>query len=347
MERKQYIDFMKGIAIIGVIISHTATERLYEQNELFDLAIYETFFGLIHFAVPFFFMITGYLMLRPEKELSIKKLYLKSILRILVAAFIYGIIYKIERMVFDGSYNGILDFVKGYIIDFATGHLEFHFWYVYAILGVYITLPILKAFVKSANKKLLEYFIIVWFICNIFFVLYRSGYLTFVGDVFDQFHFVGLFVEYQGYLVLGYYLMSNEFSKKIKSIVVVCGMVAIIVAIIMMTYDMYNYGAYRLEYRAQCGPFIILYGSACCLLVKDLKMDYNNKILRFINWLGQNSLSIYFVHMVFIIMIFQYGICNYHIFPILDMIIYPLVVLMASALFKFIVNKIPYVRKWL
>ena len=347
MERKHYIDFMKGIAIIGVIVIHIATERLSQCYNVTDLIIYEAFYGLARFSVPFFFMVTGYLMLRPSKELSLKKLYLNYILRIIVAAFVYGIIYKIERMILDNSYDGILGFVKGYVVEFATGKLEFHFWYVYAIVGVYIAIPILRAFIKSADRRLIEYFLIVWVIANLFFVISKSGYIPFVSNVLDQYHFVGMFVEYLGYPVLGFYLMNYDFSKKVRIISVVVGLLFIVVAIGLTVYDVVLYGQYRIEYMAYCGIFVMAYSVGMCFIFKNLSLKYDSFVPKIIYKLGQNTLGMYFIHMVFVILIFQYNICNYQIFPVVDMIIYTLIVLLLSAAVTFVIQKIPYVNRWL
>ena len=171
MERKSYIDYMKGIAIIGVIIIHIATERLGDYSNTSDLVIYELFYAMARFSVPFFFMVTGYLMLDSGRDLPIKKVYSKYILRIIVAAFVYGLLYKILRVILDDGFNGIGNFIKDYLLEFATGKLEFHFWYVYAIIGVYIALPILRAFIKSSDRKLIEYFLLVWVIVNVLLVI--------------------------------------------------------------------------------------------------------------------------------------------------------------------------------
>lgn len=345
MERKNYIDFMKGIAIIGVIVIHIATERLGDYSNTSELVVYELFYAMARFSVPFFFMVTGYLMLDTKKDLSVKKIYFKYILRVIVAAFVYGLFYKILRVLLDNSYHGIGSFIKSYLLDFVTGNLEFHFWYVFAIIGVYITLPVLRAFIKSADRRLIEYFLLVWVIVNVLLVLSKSGYIPFVKNVLDQFYFVGMFVEYLGYPVLGYYLLNYDFSKKIKNIVVSAGFVSILVALSFTIYDVLTYGKIRVEYLAYCGPFVLIFSAGLCLLFKDREISYTRFIPRAICKLGQNTLNIYFIHMIFVIIIFQYGILEYHFFPIIDMIVYTIVVLMASVLFVFVLNRILRIRK--
>lgn len=347
MERKSYIDYMKGIAIIGVIIIHIATERLGDYSNTADLVVYEIFYAIARFSVPFFFMITGYLMLDTTKELSIKKLYFKYILRVVVAAFVYSLFYKLLRVILDSSFNDIGGFIKGYLLDFVTGNLEFHFWYVYAIVGVYITLPILRAFIKSADRRLIEYFLLVWIIVNILLILSKSGYIPYVKNVLDQFYFVGMFVEYLGYPVLGFYLLNYDFSKKTKALLIIAGFVSILSALGFTIYDVLTHGEIKVEYLAYCGPFVIFYSIGLCLLLKGNTLSANNLFEKLICKLGQNTLTIYFIHMIFVIIIFQYNICNYHVFSIVDMIIYTLIVLIASSLFSFLIRKIPFVGKWI
>lgn len=346
MERKSYIDFMKGIAIIGVIIIHITTERLALTDTLSDLITYEALYGLSRFAVPVFFMVTGYLMLSRGK-LSIRKIYLNYVLRIIICAFIYGIIYKIIRVVFDGEGDTIVNYVTGYITDFATGRLEFHFWYVYAIVGIYITMPILFAFVKGASRRVIEYYLIMWALINTFFVLSKSGYIPFVANVLDSYHFVGIFVEYIGYPVLGYYLMHYDFSKRVKVISVISGFAAAAVAICFTILDKAGYGVLQVEYLAYCGIFVIIYSIAICMIVKHIPLNYESLLPKIICNIGRHTLGIYFIHMVFVILIFQYGICNYYVLPVVDVIIYTLVVLALSYIIAFVVRKIPFAGRWI
>lgn len=348
MERKPYMDFIKGLAIMGVIVCHLTTEWIGRENSFGQMMVYQGWYGLARFAVPAFFMVSGALLLAPERSLSIKRVYRDYIVPMIGAAFLYGSIYKILRtVVLRNEMRGLLSLVADYFMDFLTGRMEFHFWYVYAILGIYISLPIMRAFVKAADQTVLRYYLLVWMLLNFFFILSKSGYLTFLSGMLDQYHFVGMFVEYLGYPILGYYILAQDISEQSRHMIYGGGCVGLLIGIGLTIYDVATYGQYRWEYLAYCSPFIILYSTALTLLLKNIRIDYSRKWSSLICTLGQNTLGIYFIHMVFIIAFIQTGAWSLSVNPLLDVVGYMLVVLLGSIVIVKILKKIPIIGRWM
>lgn len=73
----------------------------------------------------------------------------------------------------------------------------YHLWYFYALIGLYLFIPILRILVSNAEKRLLFYFAGIWFVAASFFPMIES--ITDLNFEWD-FRFIGGFV---GYLVLG------------------------------------------------------------------------------------------------------------------------------------------------
>ena len=101
IERDTSIDLIKIVAIIGVLAVHTCaggfTYAIGSQNWMGSL-----FWGsLTRASVPLFFMCSGALLLNPNKELSLKKLFSKNILRILIALFFWAAAYKLFHLLVD------------------------------------------------------------------------------------------------------------------------------------------------------------------------------------------------------------------------------------------------------
>ncbi len=85
------IDLLKTIAILGVIMIHMCSGGYSNTIPSFDW-LSSVFWGSITRAsVPIFFMCSGALLLTPYKEVSLKKLYTRNLLHIVVAMFVWAL----------------------------------------------------------------------------------------------------------------------------------------------------------------------------------------------------------------------------------------------------------------
>ncbi len=348
MERKEYLDFLKGISIFAVIVIHVTTEGLCRDLSTVDSVWYNLFYILARFSVPVFLMVTGVLLLNPKKELSLKKLYSKYILDIIIAAFIWGFVYKLVNMFCGGSLGqDVLTILRNYLGEFITGKLEFHFWYVYAIVGIYISVPILRAFVKAADKKTLEYFIVIWIVFNTLYILTKGGYFEFITNISDNFHHVGIFVSFMGYLILGYYLDTYDMNKIQTTIIFISGIIGLVACGSMTIYDSLSYGMTRIEYTSYICPGIILYAMAFYKFFKSINCKYESVINKIVCRIGKNTMGIYFMHMIFIIVFLRSRMLSDIIYAPIDIIVYSVVVLLISWGIQELLSKIPIAGRWL
>lgn len=347
-ERIVYLDYLKAMAIVAVVIVHVATEWIDADLPMGILLIYETMFGISRFCVPIFFMVTGALLLGRKDIDSVKCVFLHRILVVLIPAFWYGMLYKILRMIIGHTWSqvSLLAFLKQYMIEFVTGKMEFHFWYVYAVIGVYLTVPILQTFVKNAERKTLEYFLALWFFVNSLYLLGVSGYGISIWNMFNQYHFVGMFVGYMGYTIWGYYLARYELSRKSQIIIQVTGSVSMLGAILMTVWDMKMYGTFRVEYLSSCSPAIILFSGMVFYWAKNHVFHIGQTGMKWLSYMGANTLGVYFIHMVFIIVLIQSGWFEHHFIAGVDVMIYSGITLALSWGCTYVMHKIPLLGKW-
>ncbi|MBQ7499995.1 MAG: acyltransferase family protein [Clostridia bacterium] len=102
-KRNTCVDLTKTTAIIFVIIIHSTSPVLWETFGSFPW-LSGLFWGSVsRSAVPLFLMCSGVLFLSPERKLSVRKLYTRTLPRILVALFVWASIYKIWRLIKDGG----------------------------------------------------------------------------------------------------------------------------------------------------------------------------------------------------------------------------------------------------
>lgn len=85
-ERVIYLDSLRILAVFAVIVLHVAASNFYSVSvESIRWKIFNVADSCCRFAVPILFMISGSMFLDKKRDFSIRKLYLKNILRIFIA----------------------------------------------------------------------------------------------------------------------------------------------------------------------------------------------------------------------------------------------------------------------
>ncbi len=340
------LDIIKAFAIFAVLFMHNVVEWKGKGGYLYDWYL-EGLYGIVRFGVPVFFMIMGILLLDEKKEISTKKIWKKYIFRIIVAALFYGLIYKTLRVVLTKTFMSVGAFAMTYIKEFCTGQLEFHFWFVYAVIGVYISIPILRAFVKNASDHLMKYFLFLWLLESVLELISHIEQFAFVGVCLNSFRFLNLFLGYTGYVVWGYYLNKHLPDKKKSVCIYVVAFFGLMVACYQTgIYEIVN-GGVDYNWMMNESPFIIFWSTAVFIFLKNRKWNSELIICKGLAWVGSHTFSIYFIHMVSIIALLN---TEYVVIPVsvyLQPWIWFVITVLMAILWTGIVQMIPKARKYI
>jgi len=348
--RKVYLDLMRIIASFLVILIHC---RIYDQgcewsNQDTALLI-SNFYGIIsRWAVPCFVMISGMMFLNNNKELPVKKLYSKYVLRMAVSYLFWSAIYTFFNCYFDAgaSLKEKILYIYNYLF---CG--EIHMWYILMIIGLYIASPVIKYIVNNAPKKLLHYWIVIMFIfasvipfvsnLNIFYI---SSIVSFLNKYID----IQFLCGYTLYFVLGFYFSKYELSNKMKKTLYIlggCGFAYCILILIVLKYFM-NLQMGALSYMY---PNIIFMSCAVLLFFMDYvsKVTFKEKTQKFIIELSKLTYGIFLIHVLVLKSLYHLGInvsiCNVAISePLVSLITF-----IISAVIIFFVSKIPVIGKYI
>ena len=137
-------DSLRVFAIFSVIILHASASlfsELYPSNEWLAANFYES---ISRWNVSVFFMISGALFLRKSKKLNLKRLYSKNIFHIVIVFFFWSILYAIYEFWGKCDFSAILN-------NILIG--PHHFWFLKALLGLYIAIPIFRHIVSSKKNR--------------------------------------------------------------------------------------------------------------------------------------------------------------------------------------------------
>jgi len=203
-DRKYYIDYLRIIASMAVVLLHTATTSWgYIPVKDSNWLAFNFYNAISRWGVPIFFMISGALFL--SKNIPIKNIFIKYVKRLFIVFYSWSFVYAIYILLSDNNLKRVLStFVFG----------EFHEWYLLTAIGLYIITPLLKEFTK--DKKTTEYFLLVIFIFS-FVINTTNDLLTDFGLPYAESFVFDFSITkipcYLGYYVLGYYLDKYDLKK--------------------------------------------------------------------------------------------------------------------------------------
>lgn len=337
------MECMRVFCIFLVIIIHSSG-YVYNTHTTSQISWYisETFAQLGMFAVPVLFMLSGYFLLDENKELPLKKLYFKNILRLEVALISWSVIYAVFDMVMWRQ----LAFTKSNILRVAKLTLDGqpHFWFISTLLCIYVLLPVIREVVK--NKTVMEYYIILFLV-----IKFTLPYFVYVPDLYKIITRFGIndfskTASFSLYFILGYYLKVNPIKKNNYKWLYTLGLIAIIsnpIVTAVVSYvkqvkfkDMENYQS------------IIVFIAAVSVFTFFSSIKINNlSIKKIVILLSSTSFGIYLIHMLVILILTQLGIYSLGL-PAIFLI--PLVAISAfcSGFFIiYIIKQIPFISKYI
>ena len=315
--RNQSIDLLRVMSCFAVILIHVASSFFshnYVSEGNVDWVFCTVLYNAFVWSVPMFAMITGFLFLNPSKELPLKKLYGKNVLRLVLALLFWTLFYAVT--------------IHYPIYPFPCRIANF--WYVEICLGIYVSMPLLKRI--ATDDKLLSYSCWIWlairFFCNL-------G--MFVDLPFRINNYV--FTEYIGYCLWGYYLTRVKLTTKQARVVYLIGVCYLIANTIL---TLVTEGKIRNGFE-NMDPFLVC--AAIFLFVIRNPIHLSIKSAKIIANVAEMTFGILMVHSFVDLMLFS----RLHRFFDNFFIMTPLAflgILVLSGAIVFIIKQIPILKRW-
>jgi len=340
MENKkiQWVENIRVFACIAVVLLHVITGWLNFVNDvqlsnirwLLDNVIIQV---LTRTSVPLFMMISGFLLLNPDKDINITKIK-KYIFKIVIILFIFGFAFALIKNIFLDGFNNPLNLIAKSFINLIQEESWNHLWYLYILIGLYILLPILRKFIKYASDDEIKFILIALFILSFLIPTINDIFnLNITSFYLGSDKFYAIF-----YLIIGYYIGTNKLiSKKIIYIGGIIGIIGYTALCFLIDFKTY----YHIS-----NVFIGMYAVFLFELFSTykLKLPTNRITANIANY----SLVIYIMHPFWITLLTR----GFNIYPdILPVFIGELAffvcVMTLSYTSAYIFSKIPYLNKLL
>jgi surface polysaccharide O-acyltransferase-like enzyme len=290
-----YPDAIRAVSIIAIIFLHVSSPVVQ------DFAAYRLSWWWIanvaySFARPslaLFVMISGLLLLSPDKEESMGQFFRKRFFRIVVPFLAWGTVYFFWKTNGLVSLSSILRLMKEFII----GPVYYHLWFIYTIAGIYLAVPVFRVYVKHASRSNQAYLLTLWFIGTAIYPLVC--------------HFTGVSIGipimvaggFLGAFLLGNFLRDYQTGKR-AAMYLMLVMLASLVFTAFSTYylSMRNNAQYDGTFEDFLSPNVIAAAVCLFLLLRDFSIEgFKGKlsvIYNLITMISSASFGIYLMHIL-------------------------------------------------
>lgn len=299
-KRIEWIDGIRALGIFCVVLCH-CVEVLYQMNT--DFMAKTTFiselFAVICFSagrcgVPFFLMISGYLLLdRKYTSKDALLFYKKNCWHLFLCTEIWIVIYNCFYCISNNSAIDIKVLLEELL--FLRPARYGHLWYMPMIIGFYLLIPFVANALQTLNHTLLIVPLIIYFIYSSFYPLAITILSTLKIDhpLRLQFSFGFSGGMYGIYLILGYLIKKGWLRKITTNFLLLIIIIAFGLTVVFQTWVFDNGGSYNLWYNF---PMLCVFAVSVFELFSRFNKLYLYKVIRIISYY---SFAIYLIHNVF------------------------------------------------
>ena len=323
------ISLIRALAILGVVLIHSVPNQNNMELDLFSARTFTFISSIMRWSVPAFVMITGALLL-PRCE-SFKKC-MKRAGRILVILAVFGFVMAMLQNIFESGLT-----LKSVLLSFKdviSGDTWDVMWYLYMLVGLYLFMPFVNIFVKHAERKDIEFILILLFV------------FTSVIETVNMFfkNSIGFYIPsdsvYLFYLLAGYYIFT--YRPKINKYMALVAVFAVAAVFFALSYYFVKPDAVENIVGYKSPLTVVL---SLCIFILLVDTDIDSKV---VDLIADNSFGIYLIHCFYIHFIDKiFGIYELPYNKIALMVPLYLTVVAASLITSIIIRKIPFVKKFI
>ncbi len=330
-KRNLNLDLLRIIASIAVIGLHSFCKFYSLTNAVL--------YHLCSFSLPIFFVITGFLIIRKDKEITLKYCFKKtvSILRLLLIWNVIGFLIFLPFYDFVNEYS-LSDVPRLFVLQFFKTFIQagslWHMWFLGAQVIVYY-LCFIFVKLKKKNEKITS---VLWAIFMAgSFVIQILCYFGVLPSIYDIYQICRLWTWIQ-YLLLGSMLINlqektNKLPVKLHAVLLFC------LTVFVVGFQIYIGSKTNSLFAANKfydDPLLVL----LCVVIFTfvLRLKLSPKVMKVCSSLGGASLITYIVHPIILRVVEVVVEIN----SVSTSIIVYLFVVIYSLVMAFVIYKIPF-----
>lgn len=288
-KREVFLDYLRVAATCAVVLLHTVMGVMGTTDLSaypLERKVFLAAMDLICWCVPVFLMISGYLFLNPERELSFKTMLTRYCRRILLALFVFGVPYAcLELMAVEKTFRpGML--LQG-VVMVLRGQSWSHMWYLYLILLLYLLTPAMRWLLVRTPRA------VVYALLGVLAV--GSSLLPFLGKLTGRTLSVTLAEDsiYFFYYICGYLFATSKKTAGARFLPWAAAALMLAMAASRL------FGGYTLQ-MAYNYPFTLILALLIFSAGKGREAEWQKKNTGCITALSGLSFGVYLIHPVFL-----------------------------------------------
>ena len=345
-KRIEWIDLLRVIAIFCATMCHVV-EGIYQMNISYMPSIHlqsKVFafgaFTVGRWGVPFFLMISGYLLLDREYDgEKIKRFWKKNWLHLLICTEIWFCIYEAFLAFYQHREISAWQVVQDLLFIHKVNMN--HVWYMPTILGIYILIPFVANALRTVPIKWLKFPVL-------FYVIYAFGnpLVSIINNVaVGESTSLQLSLGFSGgiyglYLIIGY-LIKKGVLKKLKSVFLwIISIISVVMGTGLQLWAYNNNYEYNIWYDC---VFILI---AAVSLFELFSRISKVRAYVVIKWLAKYSFAVYLMHSITLNVIRQKILALQFIQPVKVVLLW-LLVMIFSYFGVWLISKIPKIGKYI
>ncbi|GAA0827106.1 acyltransferase [Clostridium tertium] len=337
-------DILRILSAFLVVILHVSglIWTIIDINSV-NWAIINIYNSIARCCVQIFIMLSGMFILSPKKNITTRNIYTKYLPRMVVALLFWSSIYLI-------SFPLNLENIKYIIISILKGQTNYHLWFLYMIIGLYIITPVLRIITSHGNKKQIEYFLIIGAIISVV-VPTLSNYFPF-NFISENINKMYIFMPraYILYFLLGFYLTNYDLKKTTKKLIYFLGLSGLLFTIVVTQYSSLKYSKPIDSWQGIFTINMFFYSIGIFLFLKDIfdKIKFTDRKIKFISILSSCSFGVFLMHDLFIKFFTRIGILTTSIkYPVITVPIVSIIIFIVCIIISYFIKKIPVLKKYI
>lgn len=284
--------------------------------------------SLVRVGLPVFFIISGMFLLNKDID-NIKDFYRKRLVSLLIPFFIFSFIhFIIANGLISGS--GIPLSIKTYFegIMISTG-ISVHFWFVYAMTGIYIITPLLSYLFSGLSTR--------HALTAMLFILFIKGYNVYLKGYIQGLEIPDLSTWLAYFLIGGLIPKLRKIGVGPAAIIVFAGYLMTVAC----TYLQFNGGGSFFYAPFDAGLNMYVFATAVTYMFYCLNINPGVVISKIIGIVSENSYGIYLIHLIIAISISRIINLSWYVGSSFSYtVIITMTVFVISLSFSFLINRI-------
>ena len=341
-QRYYYLDYLRILATLAVIFNHVTTTRWSDiPIETFDWKVLNFYNGFTRFPIGLFVMITGCTFGDPKKNITLKKLYTKSIFHMVTTFIFWSLFLVLFYPVLSSLLFGTAVDWENMVTNLVLG--PYHMWFIYMIIGIYMIVPFLRKITE--NEALSKYYIVLGFL----FAIVIPGIQDVLGEsLLDGVLFkmaVSLPLGYSVFFVLGYYLHSHDIKGKSEALIYTLGVVSVFLTLstsYLVTYQINEaYG-----YYGNFSIFLFFTNIALFVFAKNhlSRIKLSDNASKLLVSVSNNSFGVYLIHYFVFTILMRFGFSPTMIHPIIGVPLCAFAIYGVGYLVSLFLHRIPVLK---